>query len=92
MVRIPEEYQEVEYIESSKRTYINTNIIPNDNMRIYLEGITKEEINTAGFFFGSRTRKSTPIPNKFWGLTWNNEYKYGFMEDTNIKITDAKKN
>lgn len=92
MVRIPEEYQEVEYIESSRRSYINTNIIPNDNMRIYLEGITKEEINSGGFFFGSRSGANGTAKNKFWGLTFRNNYDYGFMGDANIKITDAKKN
>lgn len=88
--KLPDEYQEVEYIESeinsSSHPYINTGIIPNKNMRIYLEGITGNDVNGAGFLFGSRTKPSSATTGRFWGITWQNQYRYGYINNSNSVI------
>lgn len=92
---LPKEYQEVEYLYSNVYTanqpYINTQIIPNKNMRVKVSGITGNNVNHAGFIFGSRTT-SNSLVGMFWGLTWSSQYYIGFGGYRNASVTPAKTN
>lgn len=50
---VPQEYQEVEYLESTGTQWIKSNYIPNENTRVECEARYTE--NTAGSLFGART-------------------------------------
>ena len=59
MVRIPSEYQEVEWLESSYNQYINTGILASQNLAFKCKFMTYN--NSAGGYgnvFGSRTASS----------------------------------
>lgn len=73
-------------ISGGTRAYINTCIVPNVNMRVVVSGITAQSVGSAGFIFGSRT--STQV-DRFWMVTWNDMFKYGFGDDHNDDITSA---
>lgn len=88
--KLPDEYQEVEYItsnvSSSSHPYINTYILPNSNMRVILKGKTGNQITSAGFLFGSRV---TMHQQRFWGIIDQSKYRYGLGNGLNVNIASA---
>lgn len=58
VARLPDEYQEVEYIESTGTQYINTGFKPNQDSRIDVEWFKSR--NHDGFLCGERTAYSSP--------------------------------
>lgn len=62
--RLPSEYQEVEYIQSSWTQYISTNIIPSNTKGIYLK-VSSQDMNNDLLYIGSRKKTDT----RFW--IWN---------------------
>lgn len=91
---VHEEYQKVEYLKNdSGKPYINTNIIPTSNMRIYIEGKTSSNVSAPGFIFGSRNDSGSTINSEmFWAITWNNYYCYGLGTARNTKVISANIN
>lgn len=89
--RLPEEYQEVYYIDSdaagSYKPYINTGLVPNENMRLVVKG--KILMNTEGsrFLFGSRASSSS---KRFWGNSWQGYFKYGLGNNGNTSVVRAQ--
>lgn len=75
MVRIPEEYQEVEYIESTGTQYILTNYIPTitEDMKIELDYVFTVTQTGESMIFGS-TARSTGI--RFQCEYYNSTYWY----------------
>lgn len=72
---LPQEYQEVEYIESSGTQYIDTGFKPNQNTLIKIKGI----INNNAFIFGTRTGYS----NKAFGICSTSSKLRGDFNDIN---------
>lgn len=58
---VPMEYQEVEYIKSSGSQYIQTDIIPTDNMGIYAK-VLSTNISNDLIYFGSKDSTNS----RFW--------------------------
>ena len=83
--RLPSEYQEVEYIESSLKESILTNIIPKDNMGIYIKFLN-QDLNNNTILLGS----SDTNTNFFIGTNLNKLY-YGFNEtgETSKNLLDG---
>lgn len=59
--RLPLEYQELEYIESTGTQYIDTGVIPDENTGFEIEFITKNNVDhdVYGSVFGARTASKT---------------------------------
>ena len=64
---LPEEYQQVEYLESKDgiNCYINTGFVPNNNTRLITSIYPTSNVRGAHFWFGSRSGSST---NKALGI------------------------
>ena len=68
-----ENYQPVEYIESTGTQYINTNIIPTDTMGIYMR-LSSSDISTDSIYFGSRKETDT----RFWAGNYSSKLYFGW--------------
>lgn len=55
--RLPKEYQEVEYIQSSGTQYIDTGFVPSYSTRVVMRAIV-QDYSANGAFFGARTSSS----------------------------------
>lgn len=73
--RLPQEYQEVEYIESTSTQYINTGIIPNQDTGFDIEFLTKNKVSSSGYgsIIGAREASSV---NELQLTTFTNEASY----------------
>lgn len=56
--RLPEEYQEVEYIQSSGKQHINSRFVPNQNTSVVCD-VDFAAVSSTAFLFGSRSSGST---------------------------------
>lgn len=54
---LPSGYQELEYIENTNDSYINTGFSPNDNTKIEISIFCRSETNTNMSLIGSRTTR-----------------------------------
>lgn len=88
--RLSSEYQEVEYIESNGNEYIKTDIIPNDNIGVYMK-ILNKEVNNDTTFLGTSNASSDSvysIGNKLNNIlyTWNqqNQIENSLSDNLNI--------
>ena len=86
---IPSLYKQVEYLTSQPYAYtpayLNTGILPNDNMRILCTGRTlQSSLSSTSFIFGSR--KSTHI-QRFWFVSFQNYFSAGYGNTHNTHIT-----
>ena len=88
--RLSSEYQEVEYIESFGNEYIKTNIIPNENIGIYMKVLNKE-INNSTTFFGVSNISNDfiySIGNKsnniMYNLNQSNQLENSLSDNLNI--------
>lgn len=54
---LPSGYQELEYIENTNDSYINTGFSPNDNTKIEISIFYRSETNTNMSLIGSRTTR-----------------------------------
>lgn len=66
---LPEEYQEVEYIESTGTQYIDTNYIANSKTNYEIEAQVNHDLKIDGCLFGSRTTVRTPDAIVLWHNT-----------------------
>jgi len=79
--RLSSEYQEVEYIESFGNEVIKTDIIPKDNMGIYMK-VVNQYTSSNTTFLGSSNKSSNSIYSI--GNTTNN-ISYGWNQTTKIE-------
>ena len=87
---MPDEYQELDYIESDGTQYILTDVIPTDTTGVYLDFSLNQSSLHDQVFFGSGT---TDDNNGYWiGTTkstsyfrWNSYHPQGFRFSNNTK-------
>lgn len=80
VMNFPTEYIRVEYIESDGNQYINTNIIPNNEMGVYLKVSSSDVIHDL-IYFGSKGNGLT----RFWIGNVSSQLYYGWNG-----LTDAQ--
>ena len=78
-----DDYQFVEYIESSGTQYINTNIIPSDKKGIYAR-LSSSDISSDNIYFGSKTGN-----NRFWAANISDTIYFGRDDKTNTTYNVA---
>ena len=88
-VRLPSEYQEVEYLESTGVEYIDTEIIADDTTGFFIDGRKKIGTSTDDVIIGSRSGTNS----RFWAdigriSVQNNRFLLGWngYHNTNIDI------
>lgn len=69
-VSLPSGYRRLEYIQSSGTQYINTNVKPNQNTRVFLDFEPTAAYSSIVGIFGVRDTNSATSPNQF--VFWNN--------------------
>ena len=74
---IPIDYQEVEYIKSTGSQYIQTDIIPTDNMGIYAK-VLSTNISSDLIYFGSRGSENS----RFWIGNTSSKLYFGWNTTT----------
>lgn len=74
-IRLPNTYQEVEYIQSSWTQYIITSIIPSDTKGIYMK-VSSQNVTNDLMYIGSNDNSSDSWSKKFW--LWNSSSKLYF--------------
>lgn len=96
--RLPNEYQEVEYIESSGTQYINTGFIPNQDTRVTMSGMLLTHSANASLFgtrYSASARQFTmtweDANNRFLSRFGNNDVQIPFTEGT-VFYVDKNKN
>lgn len=80
---IPNEYEEVEYIESTGTQYINTNIIPTDTTGVEAKITICNDNNKDNIIMGCR--ETTSGENRYWidvDWTTNDTIIFGFNNNT----------
>ena len=86
--RLPDGYQEVEYIQSSGTQYVNTGYSPNQDSRVVMDvDILSSSLTTAGIF-GSRNASTTGGASSFvlWKIS-NSAFRSDYNTNTlNISI------
>ena len=84
--RLPQGYQEVEYIESSGTQYIDTGFVPNDNTEIILV-FTNNNAATGNYdcMFGTRTNASNANTFALW-LDINRRFGAFYGTGQNMKL------
>lgn len=80
--RLPKEYQEVEYIQSSGTQYINTGFKPNQDTRVVCD-VDYTLTSATAWLFGARTSNQVKTYNV---LTYSSKYR----SDYNNITTDAE--
>ena len=78
--KIPNEYQEVEYIESSGTQYILTDIMPNNNMGIYIK-VASKDISSDCVYAGSSGNSS-----RFYIANQSSKLYFGWNENTKTSL------
>ncbi len=78
--RLPSEYQEVEYIESTGTQYIDTGFQPNNNTRVVMDFEITEELSGTYCLFGARVGPNTQnysmlYINSNFRSDYNNSYE-----------------
>ena len=73
VMNFPTEYIRVEYIESDGNQYINTNIIPNNEMGVYIK-VSSSDIGSDLIYFGSKGAGLT----RFWIGNVSSKVYYGW--------------
>ena len=69
---LPEEYQEIEYIESTGTQYIDTNYVANSKTNYEIEAQVNHDLKIDGCLFGSRTAAGTSDAIVLWHNTLYN--------------------
>ncbi len=81
--RLPVEYQEVEYIESTGTQYIDTGFVPNQDTRVITEHFYTKQPQNRGFIYGAGVSATDRTFELYtWGNNWNSPYG-----NTNIVMT-----
>ena len=92
--RLPKEYQEVEYIESTGTQYIDTGVKPNQDTSVELDG----SIDGYGIFFGVRTSTTEGVStiqglsSGTWAMGYNNSSVAFGTKDSNRHVWFKNKN
>lgn len=95
--KIPEEYQEVEYIESTGTQYIDTGIVTNNNSKIVIQAQATEAIGMGYRLFGSRTGSKvgnfiSTNNDKVYVDYGGSSFEASFALDNNIHTYNLDKN
>lgn len=84
--RLPNDYQEVEYIQSSWTQYINTWYIPNWNSKVEFEYFDKWTMNWV--WFGAYNNSSSREDRSFWlyqnHVAWQNQFYIHYSSNTQV--------
>lgn len=82
-VGIPDEYQEVAYIESTGTQYIDAGLIPNQDTRVVAEHLYTKQPQNRGFIYGAGVSATDSAFELYtWTGAWNTPYG-----NTNIQMT-----
>lgn len=80
--RLPAEYQEVAYLESTGTQYIDTGFVPNQDTRVITEHFYTKDPQNRGFMYGAGVSATNRTFEMYtWGGNWNSPYG-----DTNITM------
>ena len=76
---LPEEYQEVEYIESTGTQHIDTKLVPTEKMRITMKATPTSVVNatTSAGFIPYGAGGGTDV-SAFECFSWNNQYELNY--------------
>lgn len=94
--RLPSEYQEVEYVESTGTQYIQTDVIPSNDLGFDCTFYTKSKISSYGNQYGCIFGGRKGSGNNDYQLTTyaegnNGSHRYGPREMANAGITRLQK-
>ena len=87
---LPNEYQQVEYIESTGTQYIITDIIPNNSMGIYAKVSTDDVVNNSNIIGANGqgdSRFFVSIKEETANYGWNNFFKTNLSVSPNVIYT-----
>ena len=87
---LPDEYEQVEYIESTGTQYIITDIIPNNSMGIYAKVSTDDAVNNSGIIGANgqgNSRFFVSIKEETASYGWNNFIKTNLSVSPNVIYT-----
>lgn len=83
--RLPLEFQEVEYIESTGTQYIDTGFVPNQDTRVITDHFYTKQPQNRGFVYGAGASATDRAFEMYtWGANWNSPYG-----NTNITMTPS---